>query len=186
MEISGEQALIDLSFLILCLRVIYISVTRGILGESFKIGGLFVGALFAFHYYFSLGNYISKKILFLGKDYPYLVSFLLILLSIGVVFSLLRSIVTLLFKKEEISVEERWVSVFIGGFRAIFLSSVVIFLLHQSPLDLKFIRHTVSYRMFKKVAPKIYLVYFEFYRKANPKAILNKEVKKYYEAKKSL
>ena len=131
---SGKQALIDLFFLILCLRVTYISATRGILRESFKIGGLLVGALFALHYYFSLGDYISKKILFLGKDYPYLVSFLLILLSIGVVFSLSRSIVTLLFKnkKEEISAEERWVSVFMGGFRAVFLSSIVIFLLHQS------------------------------------------------------
>lgn len=184
MEISAEQAFVDLFFLILFLRVVYIAISRGILCEIFKAVGLFIATIFAFHYYFSFGNYVNKKILLVSKEYLYPLCFFLILISIGGIFSILRLIITLLVvKKKDVSFPERWLSAFVGWGRAIFLSSVVIFLLHQGPFERGFFQKTISYRMFKNITPKVYLAFFRFYKKVNPKAVLNKEVEKYYKAR---
>lgn len=184
-EVFG-QVLIDLFFLIICLRVIYTSISQGIIKESFRTLGLLMGAFFAFHYYFYLFNLIGKRILFLNREYFLFYSFLLIFLGVGVIFTLTRLIVTSFFKKREIPVRERVFLLGTGFFRASFLSSVIIFLLYLSPLDSKYFCHSISYRVFKNIGPKIYLESFRAYNKLNSEVIVNKEVEKYYEAKKSL
>ena len=186
MEESFGQFFIDLFFLIICLRVIYISISRGILRENFKIIGLFFGSFFAFQYYFSLSESISKKVSFLNREYFLLFSFFLILLGVGLVFTFMGLIAASLFGKKKAYLKERLLSFFLGAFRASFLVSVIIFLLHLSPLDSKHFCHTISYRITKNIGPKIYLISFKMYNKFNPEAVLNKEVEEYYEVKKSL
>ena len=186
MEESFGQVFIDLFFLIICLRVIYISISRGILRESFKIIGLFFGSFFAFQYYFSLSESISKKISFLNREYFLFFSFLLIFLGVGLVFTFAGLIAASLFGKKEAYLRRRLLSFFLGAFRASFLVSVIIFLLHLSPLDSKHFCHTISYSITKNIGPKIYLMSFKMYNKFNREAALNKEVEKYYETKRSL
>lgn len=186
MEISGSQAFIDLFFLILCLRVAYISITRGIICESFKILGLLSGAFFAFHYYSALGEGISSKIHFLSKEYCLLFSFLLIFLGIRSIFTLSRLIVTFFFKKKESCFKEGVALFFLGILRASLIGSILLFLLHLSPLDSKCFSHSISYSIFRNIGPKIYLMVFKGYNKVNSKAVANKEVVKYYETEKSL
>ena len=186
MEESFGQVFIDLFFLIICLRVIYISISRGVLRESFKIIGLFFGSFFAFQYYFSLSDSISKKISFLNKEYFLFGSFFLILLGVGLVFAFTGLIAAFLFRKKEMCPKERLLSFFFGAFRASFLVSVILFLLHLSPLDSKHFCHTIAYNITKNIGPKIYLMSFKMYNKFNPEAAVNKEVEEYYEVKKSL
>jgi len=186
MEKSFGQVFVDLFFLIICLRVIYISISRGILRESFKIIGLFFGSFFAFQYYFSLSESISKKIPFLSSEYFLFLSFLLILLGVGLVFTFAGLIAASLFGKKETSLKKKLLSFFLGAFRASFLVSIIIFLLHLSPLDSKHFCHTISYSITKNIGPKIYLMSFKMYNKFNPEVVLNKEVKEYYEIEKSL
>ena len=186
MEESFGQVFIDLIFLIICLRVIYISISQGILRESFKIIGLFFGAFFAFQYYLSLSESIGKKIPFLSPEYFLFLSFLLVLLGVGLVFAFAGLIAVSLFGKKKTSLKEKLLSFFLGAFRASFLVSVIIFLLHLSPLDSKHFCHTIAYSITKNIGPKIYLMSFKMYNKFNPKAALNKEVEEYYEANKSL
>jgi len=186
MEISGSQTFIDLFFLILCLRVVYISISRGIVSESFKLTGLLLGAFLAFHYYYSFADKISDKIHFLSREYFLLFSFLLIFLGIRLIFTLARLIVTFFFKKEESAFKERVVLFFLGVFRASLIGSVIIFSLHLSPFDSKRFHHSLSYSLLKNFGPKIYLMTFKVYDKISFKMVVNKEVVKYYEAKKSL
>ncbi len=182
MEISESQNLIDLVFLILCLRVIYISISRGIVSESFKLAGLLLGSFFAFHYYSSLAD----KIPFLSREYSLLLSFLLILLWIRLIFTLSRLIVTFFFKKGEVYFTEGVMLFFLGAFRASLIGSIIFFSLYLSPLDSKHFCHNISYSISKNVGPKIYLVAFQVYDKFSSKIVVNKEVEEYYEAEKPL
>ena len=180
MEISGWQLAIDSFFLILCLIVIYIAISRGTLSEVFKITGLFVGSFFAFQYYSFLGDSIKNNASLINKDYLYLFSFLLILLGIGAVFSLIRLIVTFLFKREKISFRERWISFFAGALRAGFLVSIVIFILSLAPFEFQHLHNTLSYRIFRKVAPKAYLLSFKIYNQFDSGSTINEKVRNYY------
>jgi len=186
MEISGSQTLIDLVFLILCLRVVYSSISRGIVCESFKLVGLLLGSFFAFHYYFSLADKISDKIPFLSREYFLLFSFLLILLGIRLIFTLSRLIVTFFFKKKEIYFKERVMLFFLGAFRVFLMGSIIFFSLYLSPLDSKHFCHSISYSISKNVGPKIYLLAFKVYDKFSSKIVVNKEIEEYYEAEESL
>lgn len=186
MEISGSQAFIDLFFLILLLRIICIAVLKGVLRESFKVAGLLVGSLIAFQHYSIFADKVTQKILFLNKGSLYFLSFLLILLAIQAVFIFLRVIVCCIHKKEEISLPERRLAFFIGAARAIFTSSIVIFMMYLSPLNVRYFNKSISYNIFKNIAPKAYLMSFGVYTNINKGVILNKEVKEYYETKKSI
>jgi len=182
MEIFGSQPFVDLFFLILCLRVIYISISRGIVCESFKLAGVLLGSFFAFHYYSSLAD----KIPFLSREYFLLIAFISIFLWIRLILTLSRMIVTFFCKKDGVCFKARVVSLFLGAFRASLIGSVIFFSLHLSPLDSKYFCHSISYSIFKDISPKIYLVALKGYGKFNPKIIVNKEVEKYYEAEKPL
>jgi len=184
MEIFERVRFIDLFFLILCLRIIYISILKGLVCEGFKVAGLLVGSLLAFQYYpFLTGKITNLRILSLNTNYISFICFLAILLGVGIVFSLLRLVVTILLKDREISVAERRLLFFIGGFRAAFLASVIIFLLHLSPLNSQYFSKGMSHGAFKKIAPKIYLGVFRIYSKFDSRTTLNSEVRDYCESR---
>jgi len=182
MEVAVNADLIDLFFLILCLRVIYISIAKGVVCEGFKIAGLLLGAFFAFqfHSFYEASNF---KVAFLNNKYLEFISFASIFLSVNGIFSLLRLIVTSLFKRKDIPLGERWALLFVGGARAAFLLSLIIFLLHLSPLDSKYFTQSISYGMFKGVAPRYYLITFGMYKSFYPEANLSQRVEEYLEQK---
>src|SRR3989338_7658039 len=100
MESSFATVLIDLGFIILWGRILYIAVSRGIVTEIIKLTGLLAGIFFAFQYYSSDGGKLNLSIPFLGKGYFNLVTFLIIFFGIRTIFSLLGLIVNLLFKRQ--------------------------------------------------------------------------------------
>ena len=179
------MSLIDLFFLILCLGTIYVSILKGFLCEMFKITGLLLGALFAFHYYPFISTKISGKISFLNPKLLYLITFFSIFFSVRMVFTFLRLIVAALFKKkyvlDEKSYSDKLFLVFVGGVRGAFFSSVIFFVLFLSPMDGKYFNKGISYNLFKNFAPKSYLVILTLYSRFNPQIELNKEVTNYLE-----
>ncbi len=179
MEQPAGAVFIDLFFLLLCVRILYISVSRGILGEVIKIIGLLSGAFFAFQYYSFVGNTVGQSILFLNKKYFQAITFLVILLGIRTIFSFLGLIVRLLFKREEIAILERWISFFAGSFRAIMLASIILFVFYLSPFDSRFVSHSLTYSFFKDIAPGSYLISQNIITSLNPKFKINKDVKDY-------
>jgi uncharacterized membrane protein required for colicin V production len=182
--------MIDILFTILCLRISYIAVSRGILVEFFKILGIFFSSIFAFQFYPFLTSLLSNKLSFSNKIYFKFVSFLIIFLIIVIAFTLLRKIIESFFKRQEKEQErassEKLLSLLVGILRFAFLSSAIIFLLYLLPLKSNYCKG-ISCRIFKNVAVKAYLVSFNFYNKVIPGNLkLNTEVEKYYETKDSL
>jgi len=172
---------IDVFFLILCLRVIYSAIARGIVCEGFKIASLVASSLCALHWYGFLDAY-AERTAFLNKQYLDFISFLVIFFSIHAIFSLARLIATSLFKRKEIPIKERWVLLFVGSSRAVLLSSVILFMLHLSPLDPQYFAQGISSRIFKNIAPKFYLVALQVVIGAGDgQSLINKEVQEYYE-----
>ncbi|UCC95168.1 MAG: CvpA family protein [Candidatus Omnitrophota bacterium] len=186
MEAIKRVGLIDFLFLLLVLRIGYIAVSKGVTAEIFKTLGISIGSFFAFQYYPSLAEQINKKVIILNKAYLDAISFLLIFIGIVGIFSLLRRMVAFLVHKKEISLQERRVSLCVGILRYAFFSSAMIFFLYLSPLNPEHFEKSISFKLFKNIAPKMYLTGMSFYNKFEPAIVTNKEVKKYYEAKESL
>lgn len=180
--------MIDVIAIILCVRIIYIAVSRGILKELFKIVGLMGGLLFAFQWYPFLTDRLQQKLLFVpveGNKILAFISFLVIFFGSSVIFSLVSMIVTSLFKKEEISVKEKRVAFFMGLVRFAFLYSVLLFAFYLSPVNAGYFQNSFSCRVLKNLAPALYVESVKVYNHfnhLNP----NEEVKKYYEIKGSL
>ncbi|MCF7908376.1 MAG: CvpA family protein [Candidatus Omnitrophica bacterium] len=177
---SSWTVFIDLLFLLLCVRILYISVSRGIVCEIIKIVGLLFGVFFAFQYYSFIGDTVGKSILFLNERYFYLVAFLVILLGIRAIFSFLGLIVRLLFKRQDITILERWVSFFAGSFRAALLSSIILFTLYLSPLSSEVFSHSLSYSLFRNFAPGSYMLIQKNFTSVNSRFEKNKKVEEYF------
>lgn len=183
MEIIERVSVIDFLMGVLFLRVVYTAVSRGVVNEIFKTTGLLIGFLLAFHYYPLLSAKAGVNLSFWDGKYLPFISFLLLLLGVLTVFSLLRKIISFLWKREDIPVKERWLSFVIAAVRFAVLSSVLLFGLYLYSLDEKYYSRSAAYLAFKNVAPKAYLISVDainFY-KGDSFCIVNKEVKEYYQ-----
>ena len=177
MEIIRNFTLIDLFFIALLLKIAYTSCARGIRIEIFKLCALLISSLFAFHYFSALCQTAGKRIGFLTPENLRLASFLLLLIGSSVVFSIIRRLIYPILKTEELGLSTRWLSLFVGIFRFILLSSIIIFCIYLSPLNQKYYKSSLSYRYFKNIAPVIYIKTANAYKKIIPKAIINEKVK---------
>ena len=167
----GFVRIIDFLLLLLAVRIIYISISKGILIESFKTVGVVVSSFFSFHYY----PYLIKNLEVKLPSFLKLLSFLLIFSGVYLIFYLIRKIVLLLLiKSNEPSLKERWFSLLLGGFRCAFVISLIVFLIYLSPKEIN-IQNSWFY-IFKNIAPKTYFVFLNAYHKVNSKIELNKEL----------
>lgn len=183
MEVIERLYLIDIITVILCLRISYIAVFRGFLNEAFKVLGLFCGVLLSFHYYPVFAEKLGGLTPFLNAKYTNFIFFLIIFLSIMGVFSLVRRIFAAFIKKEDFSVGERWFALLLGGVRFVILTSMIFFCLNLYSKNPAYLNDSVSYRVLRRAAPKIYLVSLGIFNNFYPKAELNKEVEEYYETR---
>jgi len=176
MGILSKVHLIDIIFLIIYLRIIYIAISRRALSEIFKLIGMLVGIIFAFQYYSFWADKIDKNLPFISSENIYFISFLAILSGTGIIFIFLRMLIMLVFKmimlvlksnKSEngVSPAESWLAFFIGITRATLLSSTLIFIIYLAPFAAKNISQALSYKMLKNVSPKIYLTLVDLYNK---------------------
>jgi len=157
MSIAGRLEIIDIFFLVLLLRVSYIAVSRGLFREICKITGLLCAVFFAFQFYPHLSEAIRAKTRFINPGYLYPVVFLLIFAGVVAAFFFLNLFLGLFLPKGDISVKRKLILLGLGGFRAVFFLSVLIFLFHLASFNPKHIQNGLSYRLAKKVAPVFYL-----------------------------
>ncbi|MBD3264954.1 MAG: hypothetical protein GF375_07605 [Candidatus Omnitrophica bacterium] len=180
MEIAGKPEVIDIFFLITCLRITYISARNGLLKESFKIVGVVAGIFLSFYYFVPAGSWLNQKVFFLQKDFSEFLSFLLIFSASILLLSFLRIAVGLFFKRENFSRRERLVSVVIGGVRAVFFSSIVLFMLILSPLPRRYFEKSFSWEVFRLPAPAMYIFVFETFKKSVPQERTEIKIENYY------
>lgn len=185
MGIFKGFGLIDLIFLILWLRITYEAASKGIFVEIFKILALFINSVLTFQFYSLLAGKISNKIPFLTEGYVKALTAILLFVVIGIIFGLIIKIIAALFKREEISFAEKMGALVFGFLRTIFLASVLVFFLYLFPAQPHFINGYTS-KIFKNVAPKVYLMTAGIYSKLSPQLAINTEVQRIYEIKDDL
>lgn len=179
MEQSAVAAFVDVIFVIICLRIIYIAAARGVFCEAIKLVGLLIGSFFAFQYYSLLGSTVGQSISFLDKRQFHLVTFLVILLGIRAVFSLLGLIARLLFKRQDISTSERWIAAVVGGVRAILIFSIVIFIFQLTSFNPENFSNSIACNLFRNAAPRTYIIAHSAFTTIFPKFFVNKKVEDY-------
>ena len=185
MGILKGFGLIDIIFLILWLRITYEAVSKGIFIEILKLLALFINSVFTFQFYPFLAERISNKISFLDKDFVKAVTAIALFFIIGIIFGLLIKIIDAFFKRKEITSSEKLAAVIFGFLRLALLASIIVFLLYLFPAKPQFINGYTS-RIFKNVAPKVYLMTAGVYNRFIPGLAVNTEVEKIYEAKDDL
>ena len=181
MEILKSVTVIDFIFIILCLRILYTAVTRGLVSESLRLLGSVLAAIFAFQFYSLGAEWVVVILPFVKGKVPSVISFLIIFVSIKVAFSLLAGIIGAFFGREYTSVAERWFSLLIGGVRFAVLGSICVYVLFLSSLNPDVYAGSPMVRVCKKVAPAFYLGFMDLYQKVHPTAAINEEVQTYYE-----
>lgn len=170
--------LIDIFFLILCLRISYTAVSKGILVEILKTIALFIGSVFTFQFYPFLAGKFKAKISFLSDDILNFLTFLALFSIVLLILNLTIKIFDTLFKRKEISFAERLSALLVGLFRFVFLASVLSFPLYFFPSTPAFCKGA-SPEIFKTIAPKIYSVATDIFNKFYPDLPVNADVKKF-------
>ncbi|MCF7887380.1 MAG: CvpA family protein [Candidatus Omnitrophica bacterium] len=181
MDIAGRPGIIDIFFLILFLRIVYVAASRGALREACKLIGLISASLFAFHFYPNLAEIIRAEISFINSNYLYSVSFFLIFIAIKIIFSLLNLIISLFLPKAEISAKERMVLLAVGAFRGFFLFSTIFFLLSLSSFKPDYVKNSLFYNFSKRIAPSFYLISAKIFKGFN--LTVNEKIEDYLNQK---
>ena len=123
---------VDIFILIIIVRICYVSVKTGFPIELFKLIGTLAAIYLSLHYYLVLSNNI-KNWLYLGDKLPFeflqFVVFSLLALGGYCFFVLIRSIFYRFLKMEAVSTLNKWGSLILGVARAIFLASLIMFML---------------------------------------------------------
>ena len=170
--------------LVLVLQAVYTAVKYGLLVEAVKDCALVAATFFSFQYYPLLLQKLESEAI--KQDQLYFLSFWIIFTSILIIFLIVRKILQLLIRREELSFRERWLSLPLGLARSVLLTSTLVFAAHLLPLTDGFFRDSLSRRVFRPVAPVLYEVSFPIYHKLRPEEEKNKEIIKYYETQKNL
>ena len=179
----GKIPWIDIFSLVVFIRVVYIALRSGILNEFVKLTGVFTASFFSLQYYSSfLGSVFGKAPFFFSKVWLNTISFCIIFLIFTFVFSLIRRVTALIFRREKYSLWERIAAVVLGALRALFLVSVFVFFFYPIPFLKTGVIKSTSFRIAKGIAPAVYINTYRVYEKINPLADINKEVEDYYEA----
>jgi len=92
----------------------------------------------------------------------------------------------MLFKQEEVSRLQRWLSLPLGVVRATLIISFLIFFLSLVFGTVGSSSGSMADRVSRSIAGKFYLGVFSVYKRVIPGSVENKEVKNYYEAEQDL
>ena len=173
---------IDIFSLAVFIRIIYVALSHGALNEFVKFTGVFIASFLSLQYYSSfLKPVFSKAPFFFNALWLDMVSFFIIFLASVFVFFAAGKAVAFIFKREKYSLWEKAAALIMGVLRAILLISVLVFSLYFVPPVRAGIRQSVSFKAVKDIAPAVYIAVFKIYKRMNPQASFNEDVKNHYE-----
>lgn len=153
---------VDVALAALFARVIFVSVKSGFVAEVFKFLGVIVALFVSLHYYSSLAAFLADHTTLAVESWQFVV-FVSLWAGVTFLFRLLRTGILLLFKVETTHQGvDKYAAGFLGGGRAIFLASMLIFslLLLRHPYLQNQTVHAYGYKVAAKAAPNTYSFLF--------------------------
>ena len=98
MEILSKINWVDILSLILLVRISYVSFQGGLSHELFSLLGTFFNLIISIHYYVKVGAFISDTITGFPIELSNFLSFLMLTVSLGLLFRLLRAVLDRIIK----------------------------------------------------------------------------------------
>ncbi len=179
MDIAGKFGIVDIFFLVIWLRIVYIATSRGLLRELCKAAGLFCAVFFTFHFYPHLSEVAINRFSFINLNYLYPAAFLLIFAGVGLVFWVVNLLISLFLGQGEISAKKKLFLLGLGSVRAIVLVSFIFFFFNLISFRPGYVKNSLVYNLSRKVSPVLYLSSVEAVKYFNRDFRLNRQVEDY-------
>ena len=123
-ELLGEINWVDILYILICIRIIYIALKRRLIVEFFKFLGTACSVILAFHYYHRAATFISDKCP-LPLNISIVVSFIFLVFAGTIIFKLILGGVGLLFRIEPKPFLEKWGAFVFSILRAALVCSLI-------------------------------------------------------------
>ena len=159
MEIIAKINWVDILVVILILRTTYVSLQDGLSHEILPLVGSVCMLIFSIHYYTKIASYLY----YLGFTLPMvlleLISFILIIVCIGVLFRFIKAIIDKIIKVSWHPLIEKFGGLLAGIMRGAVLASIVLVIIVLIPLP--YLQWSVKDRSltgvyFLRIGPVVY------------------------------
>jgi len=118
---------VDILIIVIAIRMCYIGFLKGPGIELFKLVSLLFCAFVAFHFYFTLAEFLASKSPALPLEATFLFTYVILMLIITVIFKIIRDGFFMVIKTEGESSAGRYLGLAIGFIRGVLISGFVIF-----------------------------------------------------------
>ena len=156
---------IDVLFVTLLVRSCYVGFKKGLLLEIFRGFGLLIAVILSFDYYTIVSQLFSAHTRWTGPG-PDIISFLVIFLSVLIIFKVFSQIASLFLGGEKISIANRVIGLVFGLGRGLLAISLIGVLFINSPFG--YLSKSVKDRAWSGqyvlgIAPGVYKTYKDFW-----------------------
>lgn len=128
---------VDIIIVFLLLRILYISTVNGFVIELFKLIGTISAIYISFHYFVICSDFVMRRVS-AQQGFPLnfmdFLIFVLLVVTVYLVFVLLRKVVCHFVKMEAVPMLSKWGGLILGLARGILTASLVVFTLSISTI----------------------------------------------------
>ncbi len=159
MDIITRLNWVDIFIIIIVMRISYVAFQDGLSHQIFPLIGTVVTAVIALHYYHNIAIFISYNIIKLPVKMLDFLSFVLLLIGVGLIFKVLRGISDKIINVTWHPLVERGGGMLLGFVRSCVVASVILMILALMPLS--YLQHSIRDRSlmgmhFLRIVPNIY------------------------------
>ena len=159
MDIITRFNWVDILVLIIVFRISYVAFQDGLSHEIFPLIGTLGTAIIALHYYHNIALYLYQNAIKLPVKALDFLSFILLLVSVGLIFKLLRTLSDKIINVTWHPLVEKGGGLLFGFMRSCIVASVILMILALMPLS--YLQHSIRDRSmmgmhFLRIMPNIY------------------------------
>jgi uncharacterized membrane protein required for colicin V production len=159
MNIFTRLNWLDIFIIIIVMRISYVAFQDGLSHQIFPLIGTICTAVIALHYYHNIAVYIYQNAVRLPVKVLDFLSFVLLLIGIGLIFKLLRALSEKIINVTWHPLVERGGGLLLGFMRACVVTSVLLMIMALMPLS--YLQHSIRDRSlmgmhFLRIVPNIY------------------------------
>jgi uncharacterized membrane protein required for colicin V production len=159
MDIFSRLNWVDIFVIIIVMRISYVAFQDGLSHQIFPLIGTIGTAVIALHYYHNIALYLYQNAIRLPVKVLDFMSFILLLVGVGLIFKLLRTLSDKIINVTWHPLVEKLGGLFFGFMRSCVAASVILMVLALMPLP--YLQHSIRDRSmmgmhFLRIVPNIY------------------------------
>ena len=135
MDLIAKINWVDILVAILMLRISYVAFRDGLSHEIFPFFGSILIMVLAMHYYAVLGWFISGKMMNMPMELANFISFLVLVVALGILVRLLRVALDMIVKVQWHPIMEKFGGLAVGIMKAYIVTGIVLMTISLMPLS---------------------------------------------------